>query len=100
MLVARLLAASPVAGDQITLTNGASPQDDAALLGSMRFQLVRRERKWHKRTAAHWGPALALTFSRPKPGAEPLILKEKLQLEENNASRPQHLKVRFNRLSG
>jgi hypothetical protein len=30
------------------------------------------------------------------PEAEPLLLKRKLQLEENNASRLQRLKVRFN----
>ena len=49
-----------------------------------------------KRTVAHRGSALALTFPRSEPEAEPLLLKRKLQLEENNASRLQLLETRFN----
>jgi len=37
---------------------------------------------------------------RSEPEAEPLLLKRKLQLEENNASRLQRLKARFNGLAG
>jgi hypothetical protein len=46
-----------------------------------------------KRTVAHRGSALALTFPRSEPGAEPLPPQEKFQLEENNASRLQLLWV-------
>jgi hypothetical protein len=101
ILIVRLLAVSSMAGDRIALTNGASPQDDVgALLGPIGLQLVRRDRKWDKKTAAHRASALALTFPRSEPEAEPLLLKRKLQLEENNASRVQRLKARFNGLAG
>jgi len=43
---------------------------------------------------------LALTFPRSEPEAEPLLLKRRLQLEENNASRLQLLEMRFKRLAG
>ena len=86
MLVVRLLAASSVAGDRIALTNGASPQDDVgALLGPIRLQLARRARKWDKKNRSSSGLCPALTFPRSEPEAGPLLLKRKLQLEENNA---------------
>jgi hypothetical protein len=101
LLVVRLLAPAPVANDRITLTNGASPQDDVgALLGPIRLQLVRRERKWDKKNRNSSGLCPALTFPRSEPEAEPLLLKRKLQLEENNASRLQRLKARFIGLAG
>ena len=43
---------------------------------------------------------MALTFPRSEPEAEPLLLKRRLQLEENNASRLQLLEMRFKRLAG
>ena len=50
LLIVRLLAAPSVTGDRIAFTNGASPQDDVgALLGPIRLQLVRRDRKWDVR---------------------------------------------------
>jgi hypothetical protein len=56
MLVVRLLAASPVAGDRIALTNGASPQDDiGALLGPIGLRLARRYRKWDKKNRSSSG---------------------------------------------
>ena len=101
LLVVRLLAASSVANDRIALTNGASPQDDVgALLGPIRLQLVRRKRKWDKKNRNSSGLCPALTVPRSEPEAEPLLLKRKLQLEENNASRLQRLKARFNGLAG
>jgi hypothetical protein len=79
----------------------ASPQDDVgALLGPFRLQLVRRERKWDKRNRSSSGLCPALTFPRSGPEAEFPLLKRKLQLEENNASRLQRLEARFNGLAG
>jgi hypothetical protein len=49
MLIVRLLAAASVADDRIPFTGRASPQDDlVAVSGPVRFQLVRRGRKWDK----------------------------------------------------
>ncbi len=49
MLVVRLLAAAPMADDQIPSTNRASSQDDfGAARGPIRFELVRRDGKCDK----------------------------------------------------
>jgi hypothetical protein len=56
MLIVRLLAASSVTGDRIALTNGTSSQDDAgALLGPIRIELVRWDRKWDKKNRSSSG---------------------------------------------
>ena len=50
MLVVRLLAAAPMADDQIASTNRASSQDDiGAARCPIRFELVWRDGKWDKR---------------------------------------------------
>ena len=100
MLIVRLLAASSAVGDRIGLTNGTSPQDDVdALFGPIRLEVVRRGRKWDKKNRSSSGSVQALTFPRSEPEAEPLLLKRKLQLEENNASRLQLLETRFKRVA-
>jgi hypothetical protein len=49
MRIVRLLAAAPMADDQIASTNRASPQDDfGAVRCPIRFELVRRHGKWDK----------------------------------------------------
>jgi hypothetical protein len=90
MLIVRLLAASSVTGDRIALTNGTSSQDDVgALFGPIRIELVRGDRKWDKKNRGSSGfrPGVDLTQIGAGSGAPPP--EEKLQLEENNASRPQ-----------
>jgi hypothetical protein len=85
----RLLAAVSMADDRIALTNRASPQDDfGAARGPIRFKLVRRDRKWDKQNRSSLElcpPAFDPTRSRPE--AELLPPEEKIQLEENTASR-------------
>jgi len=72
ILIVRLLAASSVAGDRIALTNGASPQDDVgALLGPIRLQLARRERKWDKKNRNSSGLCPGVDPPRSEPEAEP-----------------------------
>jgi hypothetical protein len=50
VFIVGLLAAASMADDRIAFTNRASPQDDfRAVRGPLRFELVRRGRKWDKR---------------------------------------------------
>jgi hypothetical protein len=56
----------------------SSAQSDSNLGGGTEAEI--------KRTVAHWGSALALTIPSPEPEADPLLLKSKLQLEENDAT--------------
>ena len=87
MLIVRLLRAAPMANDQVALTNGASPQDDfVAVFSPIGFKLVRRGRKWDKKNRSSSGLCLGVDLPRSEPEAEPLLLKRKSQLEENNAS--------------
>ena len=87
MLIMRLLAAASMADDRIAFTNRASPQDDFRLArGPLRFELVRRGRKWDKRNRSLLElPGIHLPRSRPE--AELLPPEGKIQLEESTASR-------------
>ena len=88
MLIVRLLAAAPMADDGIALTHRTSPQDNVgALLGPVGFELVRRGGKWDKKNRSSSGLCPGVDPPRSEPEAEPLLLKRKCQLEENNASR-------------
>jgi len=101
VLIVRLLAAASVADDRIAFTNGASPQDDVpAACRRFDFRLVRRSRKWDKKNRRSSGLCSGVDLPGSKPEAEPLLLKRKSQLEENNASRQQLLEVRFKGLAG
>ena len=83
-----LLAAASVADDQIASTNRASPQDDfGATRGPLRFELVRRERKWDKRNRSLLELCPGIDLPRSRPEAELLPPEGKIQLEENTASR-------------
>jgi hypothetical protein len=94
MLIVRLLAAASVAHDRIAFTHGASPQDDlGAPFGPIAFELARRGGKWDKENRTSWGLSFGLDLPRSEPKAEPLLLKGKAQLEENNASRLRFLAV-------
>jgi hypothetical protein len=87
MLIMRLLAPVSMPDDRIALTNGTLPQNNiGALFGPVGFELVRRRRKWDKDNRSSSGSAPALTLPRSEPEAEPLLPKDKIQLEENNAS--------------
>jgi hypothetical protein len=63
VFIVRLLEAASVADDRITFTSGASPQHDlGAACGPIRFELVRRDRKWDKQNRSVSGlcpPALS-----------------------------------------
>jgi hypothetical protein len=101
MLIVRLLAAASVADDRIALTKGAaSRQDVGALFGPIRLELVRRGGKWDKENRSSSGLCPGVDLPRSEPEAEPLLLKKKLQLEENNASRLRLIEVRFRLLAG
>jgi hypothetical protein len=89
MLIVRLLAAVSMADDRIAFTSGASPQDDfGAARGPIRFKLVRRDRKWDKqnRSSLELCPP-ALTRQDLGRKRSSFLLKQKIQLEENTASR-------------
>jgi hypothetical protein len=87
MRIVCLLAASPVTRDRVALANGASAQDDLVGVGGpVSFELVQQSGKWDEKNRSSSGSAPALTFPRSEPEVEPLLLKGKLQLEENNAS--------------
>jgi hypothetical protein len=59
MFIVRLLAAASVADDRIAFTSGALPQDDlVAVSGPVRFELVRRRRKWDKENRSSLGALL------------------------------------------
>ena len=94
MLIVRLLAAASMADDRITLTNGAAPQDGPGTLsGPVGFELVRRGGKWDKENRSPGGLCVGVDLPRSEPQAEPLLLKTKSQLEENNASQLRLLSV-------
>ena len=75
MSIVRLLAAPSVADNRILLTYRASPQDLVAVLLPLRFQLVRRRRKWDKVNRSRWGSATDVDLPRSEPEAELLLLK-------------------------
>jgi hypothetical protein len=101
VFIVRLLAAASMADDRIAFTHRAAPQDDlGATCGPIAFQLARRGAKWDKEDRSPWGLGVGVDLPRSEPEAEPLLLKTKFQLEENNASRLQLLRVRFRRLAG
>jgi len=88
VFIVRLFAAASMADDRIAFTSGASPHDDfGAVCGPIRFELVRRDRKWDKKNRSSSGlcPSGA-DPQRSQPEAELLPpLKQKIQLEENTA---------------
>jgi hypothetical protein len=93
MLIVRLLAAASVADDRIVFAIGASPQNDLGTArGPIRFDLVRRGRKWDKKNRSslelcHGVDAkISAGSGAPPPEA-------KIQLKENNPSRLQLLGV-------
>ena len=89
VLIVRLFAAVSMADDRITFTSGASPQDDfGAARGPIRFKLVRRDGKWDKqnRSSLELCPP-ALTRQDLGRKRSSFLLKQKIQLEENTASR-------------
>jgi hypothetical protein len=93
MLIVRLLAAASVADDRIVFASGASPQNDLGTArGPIRFDLVRRGRKWDKknRSSLELCPP-ALTCQDLSRDAELLPPETKIQLKENNPSRLQLL---------
>src|SRR6516164_70328 len=56
MLIMRLLATASVTNDRIAFTRRASPQNDLVAVSSpVRFQLVRRGRKWDKKNRSRLG---------------------------------------------
>ena len=87
VFIVGLFAAASMADDRIAFTNRASPQDDFRLArGPLRFELVRRDRKWDKRNRSLLElPGIHLPRSRPE--AELLPPEGKIQLEESTASR-------------
>jgi hypothetical protein len=101
MFIMRLLAAASMADDRIAFTVGTSPQDELlTVFGPISFELVRRGRKWDKEDRSSLGLCPGIDLSRSQPEAEPLLLKRKSQLEENNASRLRNLVVRVRGLAG
>lgn len=88
MLIVRLLAAPSMTDDRIARTNRALPQDDfGATRSPIRFELVPRDTKWDKqnRTSTGLCPS-GVDPPRSRLEAE-LLPPEKIQLEENTASR-------------
>jgi hypothetical protein len=94
ILIVRLLAATSMADDRIAFTHRAAPQHDlGATCGPIAFQLARRGGKWDKENRSPGGLCVGVDLPRSEPEAEPLLLKTKFQLEENNASRLRLLRV-------
>jgi hypothetical protein len=94
MLIMRLLAAASVTNDRIDFTHRASPQNNlGAARGPIRFELVRRCGKWDKQNRTLWSSAPALTCQDLSRKRGSFLLKQKIQLKENNPPRLQLLKV-------
>ena len=94
VFIVRLLAAASMADDRIAFTPRAAPQDDlVAVFGPIGFELARRGGKWDKKNRSPWGLCVGVDLPRSEPEAEPLLLKTKFQLEENNASQLRLLRV-------
>jgi hypothetical protein len=88
VFIVGLLAAASMTDDRIAFTNRASPQDDfRAARGPLRFELVRRGRKWDKRNRSLLELCPGIDLPRSRPEAELLPPEGKIQLEENTASR-------------
>jgi hypothetical protein len=78
MLIVRLLAAASVADDRIVFAIWASPQNDLGTArGPIRFDLVRRARKWDKKNRSSLGLCRGADPPRSQPEAELLLLKRK-----------------------
>jgi hypothetical protein len=78
VFIVGLLAASSMADDRIAFTNRASPQDDSrAVRGPLRFELVRRDRKWDKRNRSLLELCPGIDLPRSRPEAELLPPEEK-----------------------
>jgi hypothetical protein len=89
VFIVGLLAATSVADDQIASTNRASPQDDfRAVRRPIGFELVWRDGKWDKQNRTSSGLCLSgLTCQDRSQKQSSFLLKRKIQLEENTASR-------------
>jgi hypothetical protein len=80
--IVRLLAAASVADDQMASTNRASSQDDfGAARGPLRFELVRRDRKWDKQNRSSLELCPGIDLLRSEPEAELLPPEEKSNWE-------------------
>ena len=78
VFIVGLLAAASMADDRIAFTNRASPQDDfRAARGPLRFELVRRGRKWDKRNRSLLELCPGIDLPRSRPEAELLPPEEK-----------------------
>jgi hypothetical protein len=78
VFIVGLLAAAPMADDQIASTNRASSQDDiGATLGPVRFELVLRDRKWDKNNRSLLELCPGIDLPRSEPEAELLPPEEK-----------------------
>jgi hypothetical protein len=78
MLIMRLLAAASVTDDRINFTHWASPQNNlGAASGPIRFELVRRCRKWDKQNRTSWSSAPALTCQDLSRKRSSFLLKQK-----------------------
>jgi hypothetical protein len=83
MFIVGLLAPTTVADDRIAFANRASPQQDVlAVAGPVRFELVRRGRKWDKENRSSWGLPPGVDLPRSEPEAEPPLLKRKIPTGE------------------
>jgi hypothetical protein len=72
MFIMRLLAAASMADDRIAFTVGASSQDNLlTAFGPIRFELVRRGRKWDKENRSSLGLCPGVDLPRSQPEAEP-----------------------------
>jgi hypothetical protein len=89
VLIVRLLASASVADDRIPFTCRAVPQDDlVAVSGPVRFELVRRGRKWDKENRSALG-ALPPASTRQDLSRKRSSFSCKIQPQENSASRAQ-----------
>ena len=93
LTIMRLLAAASVTDDRINFTRWAAPQNNlGAASGPIRFELVRCG-KWDKQKRTSWSSAPALTRQDLSRKRSSFLLKQKIQLKENNPSRLQLLGV-------
>jgi hypothetical protein len=89
VFIVGLLTAASMADNGIAFTSGASAQDNfGATRGPLRFELVRRDGKWDKQNRSSSGLCPSgVDLPRSEPEAELLPPENKIQLEENTASR-------------
>ena len=95
VFIVGLLATASMADNGIAFTSWASAQDNfGATRGPLRFELVRRDGKWDKQNRSSSGLCPSgVDLPRSELEAELLPPKNKIQLEENTASRLRLFKV-------